>query len=287
MKTPSPWEIPGHVSLSKGKGGMDKLSIETPWSTAEIYLHGAHITHFQKKGEEPLLFMSEASEFSPKKPIRGGIPVVFPWFGPRDGLPVHGFARTTEWEIQETTLDTNQSVGIHLKLPILEFFDVDLFVTIGKTLTLELRVKNYAEKDFEYEICLHTYFQISDIDDIRVTGLKSVGYYDKVKNAGSLESAPSVHVVGEVDRVYFDTTSTVEIQDPGFKRVIRVEKSGSNSTVVWNPWIEKSKRMADFGDEEYRTMVCVESGNVAKNKISLPHEQTAVLKVEYSSELLG
>jgi glucose-6-phosphate 1-epimerase len=287
MKTPSPWEIPGHVSLSKGKGGLEKLSIETPWSTAEIYLHGAHITHFQKRGEEPLLFMSEASEFSPKKPIRGGIPVIFPWFGPHEGLPAHGFARTTEWEIHETTLDTNQSVGIHLKLPTLEFFDVDLFVTIGETLTLELRVKNHAEKDFEYEICLHTYFQISDIDDIRITGLKSSGYFDKVKNAGSLESAPAIQFVGEVDRIYFDTTSAVEIEDPGFKRVIRVKKSGSNSTVVWNPWIEKSKRMADFGDEEYRTMVCVESGNVAKNKISLPHEQTAVLRVEYSSELSG
>jgi len=286
MKTPNPWEIPGHVSLSKGKGGMDKLSIETPWSTAEIYLHGAHVTHFQKKGEEPLLFMSQASEFSPDKPIRGGIPVIFPWFGPREGLPAHGLARMTAWEIQETTLETKGAVKVHLKLPALEFFDVDFLVTIGQSLTIELRVKNHADKDSDFETCLHTYFQVSDIDAIRITGLRNSGYYDKVKEVGLLESAPAIHVVGEVDRVYFDTTSTVEIEDPGYKRVIRVKKSGSNSTVVWNPWIEKSKRMADFGDEEYRTMVCVKSGNVVKNKVSLPSAESAVLKVEYGSEPL-
>lgn len=286
MNPPSPWEIPGHVSLSKGKGNMDRLTIETPWSTAEIYLHGAQVTHFQKKGEEPLLFLSQASEFTAKKAIRGGIPVIFPWFGPRDGLPASGFARTTDWEIQETTLDTNEAVRVRFKLPTLEFFDVDLFVTIGKTLTVELRVKNHADKDLDFESCLHTYFQVSHIDNIQIVGLKNSGYFDQVKKTGSLETAPAIRIAGEVDRIYFDTPATVEIQDPGFKRLIRISKSGSNSTVVWNPWIEKSKRLADMGDEEYLNMVCVESGNVAKNKVSLPSEQTAVLSVEYSSEPL-
>jgi glucose-6-phosphate 1-epimerase len=31
---------------------------------------------------------------------------------------------------------------------------------------------------------------------------------------------------------------------------------------VWNPWSTKAKSMADFGDDEYKQMVCVEPGYV-------------------------
>ena len=104
-----------------------------------------------------------------------------------------------------------------------------------------------------------------------------------MKNVKALEAAPAIHITSEVDRVYFDTTAAVEIIDPGFQRTIRVEKSGSQSTVVWNPWIDKSQRMPDFGDDEYLQMVCVESGNVAKNQVTLPPGELAVLKVVLSS----
>lgn len=275
-------EIPGHVTLASGNGGMPKVLIETAWSSAEIYLHGGHLTHFQKKGEAPLLFLSAASEFVPDKPIRGGVPLIFPWFGPREGFPSHGFARTTAWELRESGLLDDGSVRLRLVLPGVEFHEVEYLVTVAETLTMELIVKNTSARDTVIETCLHTYFQISAIDVISITGLAGTSYLDTVANTMATETTP-IRITSEVDRVYFDTAATVEIEDPGYGRIIRIAKSGSDSTVVWNPWIEKSRRMADFGDDEYLQMICVESGNVGKNEITLPPGDVTALKVEISS----
>lgn len=276
-------EIPGVVTFAKGNGGWPKVLIDTPWSSAEIYLHGAHVTGFQKKGEAPLLFMSKSSEFLSDKPLRGGVPIIFPWFGPREGLPAHGFARTVAWVLTERSVRPDGSVDLCFRMPAIEFSDVEFIVSVGETLAMELIVRNTGEMDYAFETCLHTYFHISSIHEIAISGLTGTTYLDKVAGTTPTESAAPIHIASEVDRVYFDTTAAVEILDPGFKRSIRVEKSGSQSTVVWNPWIEKSQRMPDFGDDEYLQMVCVESGNVAKNQITLPPGGLAVMKVVVSS----
>jgi D-hexose-6-phosphate mutarotase len=279
-------EIPGHVSLVEGEGGLRKIVVDTPASLAEIYLHGAHVTRFENKGGVPLLFMSEASEFSKKKPIRGGVPVIFPWFGPREGLPAHGYARTVEWDLKKTSLSPYGAVSLQFELPRLGDFKVEYLVTIGAELTLEIVVTNIGDRDSEFENCLHAYFQVSSINDISITGLSKCGFFNQLNDANMVETARELRISGEVDRVYYDTTSTVEIKDPGYGRKIRIEKSGSNSTVVWNPWIDKSIRMPDFGDEEYLKMVCVESGNVGRNKVSLPAGERSVLTVVLGSEKL-
>lgn len=283
MPESHPFEIPGRISLSEGNGGLSKITVTTDVSTAEIYLHGAHVTHFQKHGEPPLLFMSSASEFHPEKPIRGGVPVIFPWFGPREGLPGHGFARIVEWEAAGRTILPDGSIRVHLRMPAIGSQEIEYFVTVGDGLVLELMVANTSDKEAVFENCFHTYFQIGSIDAVSISGLKDCGYSDKVKETGALETAPAIRVSGEVDRVYFDTVAPVEIHDTALGRVIRVEKSGSASTVVWNPWIEKSKRLPDLGDDDYRRMVCVESGNVGKNKVILPPGGRASLKVTLTS----
>lgn len=277
------FEIPGHVSLAKGEGGLMKILVETDASHAEIYLHGAHVTRFQKKGEEPLLFMSAASDFAADKPIRGGVPLIFPWFGPREGLPAHGFARTVEWDLKETSLLPDGSVSLRFGLPKVAYYDVEFRVVVSDRLTLELTVKNNSERDAVFETCLHTYFQISDIDAIAITGLTGARYIDKLANLEKTDTSDAIRIASEVERVYPDSTATVEIEDPGFGRRIRIEKSGSDATVVWNPWIDKSIRMPDFGDEEYVKMVCVESGNIAQNQTTLLPGERAVMKVEVSS----
>src|SRR5436309_14893009 len=110
------FEIPGRVRLLEGNGEMAKIEAVTDWSTAEIYLHGAHVTDFQKKGEAPLLFTSQFSRFMANQPIRGGVPIVFPWFGPREGEPTHGFARSSHWELHEavTLPDGGATLRFHL-----------------------------------------------------------------------------------------------------------------------------------------------------------------------------
>lgn len=279
-------EIPDRVSIVKGEGGMPKVVVETDSSLAEIHLHGAHVTRFQKKGEAPLLFLSDSSDFARDKPIRGGIPIIFPWFGPSEGLPANGYARTVEWDLRETTLLPDGSVSLRFKLPRLGKFDVQYLVTVSDSLCLELVVCNSGENESSFENCLHTYFQISSIDAISITGLTGTRYMDKVTGKPCVETSTNIRIEGEVDRVYSDTPATTEIEDPGFGRKIRIEKSGSESTVVWNPWIEKSIRMPDFGDEEYLQMVCVESGNVTTNKITLASGGCTLLKVRLSSEPL-
>jgi glucose-6-phosphate 1-epimerase len=286
MSGTRPLESPSDVTLAVGQGGLQKVLVETPWSRAEIYLHGAHITHFQKIGEEPLLFVSDSSHFTSQKAIRGGVPIIFPWFGGREGLSAHGYARTTLWELIETTTLADGAIHLRFQMPSTGNLKVEYGVTVAETLRMELIVTNLDAEDFSFENCLHTYFQIRAIEVISITGLLGSNYFDKLKDADAFETSSSLGFSGEVDRVYSDTTDVVEIKDLGFGRTIRIEKSGSKSTVVWNPWIEKSKEMADFGDQDYLQMVCVESGNIAKNSVTLAAGQCATLAVEVSSSPL-
>jgi len=162
-------------------------------------------------------------------------------------------------------------------------------VTVNEYLSLELIVTNKsATEKFEFENCLHTYFFVEDIAAISLHGLKGVTYLDKTANqVEKVEAEEAIRISSEVDRTYLNATSAVEIRDARAGRAIRVEKKNSASTVVWNPWIAKAQQMTDFGNEEYRNMVCVESGNVASNKIVLGPRETSWLKVKLSTAPLA
>jgi glucose-6-phosphate 1-epimerase len=287
MDTSNPFEIPGSVTLQTGKGGLPFIRVESASSTAEIYLLGAHVTHFQRTNEEPLLFMSEASEFEVGKPIRGGVPIVFPWFGGRDGLPAHGFARLAVWDLRSSRVLADGSVMLHFRLPQDDEFETDFTVTVGDTLAMELTVSNTGSSDFRFESCLHTYFRIGDIHQTSVAGLKGTRYLDTLVSQEFTETEDTIRFTGETDRIYQNTTAAVEIHDPVLRRIIHVRKSGSLSTVVWNPWIAKSQRMPDFGDNEYPQMVCVESGNVKENAVVLQPGEVSILRVEIASQALS
>jgi len=284
-------EIPGRVLFSEGNGDLPRLEINTAWSNAEVYLHGAHITHFQGKSGPPVLFLSQLSRFNEGTPIRGGIPVIFPWFGSREGEAAHGFARIQAWELREVAQSPSGSVCLRLTLPespsaaLFPKFSATYSITIGQTLAAELTVVNLSEdQDFTYEDCLHTYFTVGDIGATSITGLKGVDYLDKTENfARKTERSEHIKITQETDRIYLDTKSTVEIHDSKLQRRIRIEKSGSLSTVVWNPWVAKAQQMPDFGGDEYLKMVCVESGNVADNRLTLPAGKSASLKIEISA----
>ncbi|MDB6064242.1 MAG: putative glucose-6-phosphate 1-epimerase [Pedosphaera sp.] len=301
MNNPNkPWEreaaseVFGRVNLMDGQGGLPMIEVHTQWSTAEIYLQGAHVTRFQKKDEPPLLFLSQASRFAKGQAIRGGIPIILPWFGARDGAPAHGFARISQWELKEITASSSGCISLRFRMPEptdsagFGPFVADYVVTVGEALELRLMVANTSpDRELSFEDCLHTYFTVGDISGISVVGLKNMHYLDKVQGYVKLkETNDAIKVDSEVDRVYVDTAGPVEIHDAGLKRKIMVEKEGSASTVVWNPWIAKSKQMADFGDEEYHTMICVESGNVAQNKITLAPGKSKSLSVKLSSVAL-
>lgn len=276
-------EIPDRVTVSSGNGGLPVVRVQSDFSTAEIYPHGAHVTGFQKHGEAPLLFMSAASEFLAEKPIRGGVPVIFPWFGSREGMVAHGFARLAEWDLVAASVRPLGSVKLSFQLPTEEPYKVTFDVTVGSSLIMELGVRNTGDTPFTFETCLHTYFQIGDIRQLRVSGLQGSPYHDQLLDAEFTETADAIRFSAETDRTYQDTAATVAIIDPVLDRGIIVSKTGSKSTVVWNPWIAKSQRMPDFGDDEYLRMVCVESGNVSENSVTLAPGEEALLTVEVSS----
>jgi glucose-6-phosphate 1-epimerase len=286
-------EIPGRVAISSGNGGLARAVVTTKASTAEIYLHGAHITGFQKNSEPPLIFMSRKSYFAPDKPIRGGVPICFPWFGNRDGEPSHGFARSTEWQLVKTSAAPDGAVTLHFALPEIPGRDAwknlrtEFVVTVADTLTMELIAANDScDETLEIENCLHTYFHVGDIGAVSITGLQDAPFDDNAaggNGARKVESDSVLHITKETNRVYPDNTSAVEVRDENLKRMIRVEKFNSNSTVVWNPWTTQ-KLPDDFDLAEHKNMVCVESGNVKQNKISLVPGKTSVLKVVLLSQ---
>jgi D-hexose-6-phosphate mutarotase len=204
---------------------------------------------------------------------------------------MHGVARLSEWELSETAAAPDGSVRVVFTLPANALVQagwpaakVNFIVTVAETLTLELLVVNSTAQEFVFEACLHAYFSIGDIAQISIQGLKGLSYQDKVDHFTlKQETGDAIKISSEVDRVYLNATGTVKIQDARLRRVISVEKSGSSSTVVWNPWIDKAKGMSDFGPEEYKEMVCVEAGNVGESKISLAAGKAASLKAVLSS----
>jgi D-hexose-6-phosphate mutarotase len=281
-------EISGRVEIVNGHGGLPLVKITTPWSAAEIYLNGAHVTHFQKNGEPPLIFMSAKSYFAPGKAIRGGVPICFPWFGNRDGEPSHGFARSTEWQLVKTAALPDGTVAVHFALPQIpgreawKNLRTEFIVTVGETLTMELIAANDGcDETLVIENCLHTYFQVGDIGAVSLTGLRDAPFDDFAagdNGVRKMENDAVLRIAKETNRVYPDNAATVEIIDEKLQRKIRVEKFNSQSTVVWNPWTTQ-KLPDDFDSAEHKNMVCVESGNVKQNKISLAPGATSALKV--------
>jgi D-hexose-6-phosphate mutarotase len=292
IKNPQLFEIQNSVAIVPGNGGLPKLVVTTKYSVAEIYLHGAHVTHFRKRGEPPLIFMSAKSYFAPGKAIRGGVPICFPWFGNRDGEPSHGFARIAAWQLVKTSAAPNGTVTVHFALPQIpgreawKNLRTEFVVTVGETLTMELIAANDGcDEPLEIENCLHTYFHVGDIGAVSLTGLQNAPFDDFAAGDNGIrkvEHDAVLRIAKETNRVYPDNAATVEIIDEKLQRKIRVEKFNSHSTIVWNPWTTQ-KLPDDFDPAEHKHMVCVESGNVKQNKISLAPGKTSALKVVLSS----
>jgi glucose-6-phosphate 1-epimerase len=278
----------GLVSFQAGNGNLTCARIATPHCTGEVYLHGAHVTAFQPVGHRPVLWMSQSSCFDDKKPIRGGIPICFPWFGSHandNTLPAHGWARIKPWEV--VAVGKTASCGAKLELQTeIDPFRLCLAVTFAETLDIELRVTLPLEaiELATFEEALHTYLTVGDIRRVEIAGLSHVHYLDKVGEVTEREASKSpIRFEGETDRVYQNTRSTCTLIDPVLKRRLEVSKWGSGSTVVWNPWIDKSKRMPDFGDDEWPGMVCIETANIRPNHIELRPGQIHTMRTRIAA----
>jgi glucose-6-phosphate 1-epimerase len=292
--------LPASVSTGTGRGGLACVRVEAPHATAELYLHGAHVTAWQPHGHEPVLWTSAESRFAPGAPIRGGVPICFPWFGPHPqdpDAPAHGWARTTAWELVGADEDpASGDVRVELSLSDSEAtrasawphgFTATYRVTVGRSLRLELEVTNRDPEAVTLTQALHTYLTVGDVREVAVTGLEGADYVDKAPAPGGATHARQgdgpLRFTAETDRV-LASGATVHVRDPRLDRTLVVAKEGSGSTVVWNPWVAKSRAMPDFGDDEWPGMVCVEAANVGTAAVTLPpgasHRLATTLSVD-------
>ncbi|MFN7874268.1 MAG: D-hexose-6-phosphate mutarotase [Pirellula sp.] len=259
------------LSFEMHPSGLTLGRVSLPDCRAEFTLHGAHVLSYQPANRDrSILFVSDQAIFEHGKPIRGGIPICFPWFGSNAedaSLPAHGWARTSEWELIETARSSNQVI-VRMALSQDEI-QVTIELVFGAELSVDVAVINNRDVPLSFEIALHTYFQIHSIDDVEINGLETVPFVDQLKNVTLPGDNFAIRFTEETDRIYQGIVEQITLMENGANSRVCVVPRGSQSTVVWNPWIEKSKRMADFGDEEYLRMCCVETANVRANKIVL------------------
>jgi glucose-6-phosphate 1-epimerase len=290
-------KLPPSVRAEIGPGNLPRLVIKTRLGAAEVYFQGAHVTAWHPaSASEPVLWMSGSSSYEMGKPLRGGVPICFPWFGAHASdakAPGHGFARLRDWTLIEAAESAEGVVTLALELasdraltPLWPHaFRAVHRITIGATLTMALEVTNPGSEAFTFEEALHTYFAVRDVRNVTVTGLEQTEYLDKVTGFDrKTQGSEPIRFTGETDRVYLNTTAACVIDDPGARRRITIRKTGSEATVVWNPWIAKARAMPDFGDDEWPAMVCVETCNVNVHARKLApgaaHTMTAIIEVE-------
>ncbi|KAJ0406346.1 hypothetical protein ATCC90586_007189 [Pythium insidiosum] len=263
---------------------------------AEVHLYGATVTGFYT-AEEPsrnVLFVSERAVLDGSKPIRGGIPLVFPVFGSAPGFPNHGFARITNWALS----DLKQTVGDSSEPTVATFtlassdatraiyphdfelrYEVKLY---ADSLVTALHIKNMSAQEMGFQALLHTYFTVDDVrqEGCVVEGLKGLDFHDKVTGNAQQETRDVVSFEKETDNVYKNAPGRLVVRirgKNGLSHVATIDKRAflhrdgrqedvPSDAVVWNPWIDKAKGMSDFGDEEYVHMVCVEPGCVSEQQ---------------------
>jgi len=259
---------------------------------ALVALHGAQVLNWVIDGTG-LLWLSPTARIRGGKGIRGGIPVCWPWFAdhPDDPKkPAHGFVRHRAWQVVGSTVAAD-AVSITLATSVSAAeqalwphrADVRLTVSLGTALSLELATQNTGSTAFPLTEALHTYFRVSDIDHVRITGLEGRDYLDKLDGFARKTQAGDITVPGEVDRIYLGDTSRITLHDGGFKRQLHIIGHGSRSAVVWNPWTAKTARLGDMGSPDaFRQMLCIETANAGADIVTLAPGQSHTLGVTYS-----
>jgi glucose-6-phosphate 1-epimerase len=263
---------------------MGTIEITNAKASAKIALNGAHIFHYQKHKEKPLLWLSKESEFEDGKAIRGGVPICWPWFGmPKDSsLMQHGFARTSKWQHTNTNkIDANTTEVVltllHSKESLKLFaykFKLSLHVEIGECLKISLTTTNLDTKTFSITQALHSYFAVSNIEDVEIFGLEDKPYLDALTWQNKVQKN-SIIFNQELDRVYQDVDKEIILKDKN--RAIKIQNSNSRSVVVWNPWVDKCKRMSAMAEDAYKEFVCIESANAFDDKREIAPNESHTL----------
>ncbi|KAF9526452.1 galactose mutarotase-like domain-containing protein [Crepidotus variabilis] len=248
-------------------------------STAEILLYGVTVVSWKVNGAERLFVSSKAS-LDGSKPIRGGIPVVFPCFGPpshpdHSKLAQHGFARSETWKFDSIIMDNQAGVSVrlslepndHIKSIYSKPFSLTYVVTLAEQqLSTDIHVGNppTSHEALEFQALLHNYIRAPS-DEVKVSSLKGLSYYDKTEKTeeakanAKTETRDQVDVKTTTDSVYEDASLHYKVTWPGHGLEIRAKNL--KDVVIWNPQEEGSK-IGDMEAEGWKRYICVEPGFV-------------------------
>ncbi|KAG9448372.1 hypothetical protein H6P81_014500 [Aristolochia fimbriata] len=275
------WDQRAAVEVSKDWNGIDQVTLRVPRGTsARVSLHGGQVSSWRNDRGEELLFTSSKAILKPPKAIRGGITICFPQFGNCGSLEQQGFARNKIWTIDNDPPplppnDNNGKVFVDLLLkpseddlkfwPHCFEFRLRVSLTLDGDLSMISRVRNIDSKPFSFFFGYHTHLSVSDISEIRIEGLETLDYLDNLcQRERFTEQGDAITFESEVDRVYLDAPNLIAVLDHEKKRTFVIRKEGLPDFAVWNPWEKKSKSMLDFGDEEYKQMLCVDGAAIEK-----------------------
>lgn len=269
---------PGAITFSTLYGGP-VARLAHGGSNAIVALQGAQVISYTADGLGELLWLSPQAKLGTGKAVRGGIPVCWPWFGPHPentSHPAHGLVRARPWRVVETSADA-EGTQITLALTAADCADalwppvsaVSLQVRLTQSLEVVLTTQNHGQIPLTLTQALHSYFKIGDIDAIHIGGLEDIPYIDQLEPGSLKNESSEVRVCGEIDRIYQGPTSHIALSDAALGRRLLIRSQGSASAVVWNPWIEKSARLGDLGEDGYRGMVCIETANAGDDRVAL------------------
>jgi glucose-6-phosphate 1-epimerase len=271
-------DLPSSIHQTEIVPGYPVFEIQHPAAHARITLHGAHLTQWTPTSQQPVIYLSPEAIFQEGKAIRGGIPICWPWFGHHESdpkLPQHGFVRTRPWELSDASENASD---IRLKFTMQDSeetlrlwphaFRLTLEMRIGAELHLALETENTSDAPFTITDALHTYLAVGDIRQVTIEGLDDTDYLDTVGTKQERHQSGDITIDREVDRQYH-SSNEIRVHDQALNRLIAVQNSGSQTTVVWNPWIAKAAALADLPDKDYQRFVCVETANAWNDRITL------------------
>ena len=280
-------ELPAGVARVEDPGGRPALRLQAGDGTALVALQGAQVLSWRTAHGEVLWWGSNA-EFAPGKPVRGGVPLVFPWFGDHptaSGHPAHGFARNLAWRLTaarpgpEIELEVGDDPGTRAAWP--HAFGLRLSVALGERLRLRLTVTNPGAEPFRCEQALHTYFAVGDVRTATVHGLEGVPHAEQAAAPeGSWDTAAPLAFRAETDRVFQGTPDRLELRAPALGRTVVLDARGARSAIVWNPWPAKAARLSGLAADDWTRFCCIETANVREHAVTLAPGRSHTLELE-------
>jgi len=284
---------PGRIAFRSGEAGLPIAALANRYGACEVSLYGGQVLSYRPMGHGPVLFVSKAAVYEPGKAIRGGIPICWPWFGtgPSPSHPSHGFARLQQWDLRRTEY-SSEATELHLSLSDSELtrrlwpfaFELSLSVCLDQKLSLALTTRNRDSQPFTFTQALHPYLRVRNVMDVAVHGLGGATFADALtQQTGTHEGA--LNIRSETDRLFAPVAPECVLHDAGLGRALAMTFSGTRHLMVWNPWIEKSRAMKDFGDDEYTRMLCLEPANAGEDAVTLAPGESHTLSLALQATL--